>query len=124
MHVIQEDGTFVKSINLRVDINRLYIRDLSIWIAAFSGLYTLTVDTDYDITASTLLVLSDSQFEEPYGVSLFPTSIVVVCQGSHNVHYFSHNGTRLFPPVGGQGSGDGHLDHPYDITNDACGLYS
>ena len=123
IHVIHEDGAFIKTINTGIGyMRRIEINGLTIWVVSDnSGLYEITVNSDYNITSSKLLVRSDSQFNEPKGISILTDRMIVVCDTSAIIHYFARNGTRLFPPVGGRGSGDGHLHRPHDLTTDSCG---
>ena len=47
--------------------------------------------------------------------------IIVKCE--HNIHFLSYNGSVLYPPAGGLGSGNGQLrDHgdPMRLSADRC----
>ena len=102
----------------------LTVTNHTIWVAArYSGLYELTFDEQYNITSSTLLVQSvkGSQFYLPYGVTVVQSGIIVTCWGSDYINYLSYNGSELYPPVGGEGYGDGQLSYPIGLSTDGCG---
>ena len=125
IHVITEKNTHIAS--MYTGISHMYGLDVkghTIWVAAsFSGLYKLTFDMAYNITGSTLLVPSvwGSQFYTPFAITAVQSGLIVSCSRSDNIHFLSLNGSRLFPPVGGRGSGDGLLNYPQDIDTDGCG---
>ena len=129
IHVIIESNFYVAK--MYTGLTRMYGLDdtnHTIWVASMElGLYELTFDEQYNITASIRLVPSvegsqpGSQFYQPTSVTAVQSGIIVSGYGSHNIHYLSYNGSMLYPPVGLSDFGAGQLYYPAYVITDGCG---
>lgn len=118
IHVIREYNFYVKAISVtNGGLRRLSVEGNTIWFTAYSGLFRVTFDSHYNVTGYEHLVERGSQFDYTIGLLVLPTYIVVGCYYTHNIHFFHHNGTAMFPAVGGLGS---QLYYPLGIVADSC----
>lgn len=117
IHVVNENGTFIKRIDTGLSwMTRLVVRGSNMWVSTENdGVHKLTFDKDYNIIDSVVLVPNSKEFNRSMGIAVFPSYIVVDCASSSNIHYLYHNGTHMLPPVRYEGPGG------MDLETDSCG---
>ena len=121
IHVITENNLYITSMYTGFQNMRfLSVTNHTIWFSHEYGLYKLMFDASYDIIMKTPVVRSASHslFYFPSGVTLVQSGLIITCYLSHNIHFLSFSGDRLYPPAGGEGPMDGQLNKPNDVSTD------
>lgn len=123
IHVVQESGVYVNSINTGLTkLIDIALNGDTIWVTdQDKGLYKITIDSSFSIVNQQLLASPSSSFRLPRGIAVYGNRVIVACHTSHNLHIFDMVGNRVVPPVGGFGSGDGQFYNPNDVTTDLAG---
>jgi hypothetical protein len=125
IHMLLENNTYILSIHTKLSqVSALAITDSTIWVTTqFQGLHKLTIDSNFTVIKSDLLVPNSAMFDFPKSMTARDSRVVVACQESDNIHVFDacSSGAFEFPPMGGSGSGDGQLSLPYDVVTDLLG---
>ena len=127
LHLIQDDGTYVTTVDTEIKgIHMTASLNNTIWIIVkILGIFRITLDNEYKIIERRLLIPNSRKYFQIWCMSVLPSHLVVGISAANysKLHFFKHDGSTLYPPVGELGTGPGQMKHLYDIVTDSFGRF-